>query len=115
MGEDAISNLMDQAPNATVKDCEGYGATDKTYQFNDADGLVFTGNLATGGQTGVRLQKTGAKTKNPRVKEFRNNRFVDIDAGVNASGNVRVKIDSSNKFEKVNNPWSANNGAVVTE
>jgi len=115
MGEDALSNVMDQAPGATVKGCEGYGATDKTYQFNDADGLTFTGNLATGGITGVRLQKTGAKTKNPRVKEFRNNRFVDTRTGVNASGNVRVRIDSSNKFENVNEKWVTSNGATVTE
>lgn len=115
MGEDAISNLMDQAPNATVKDCEGYGATDKTYQFNDADGLVFSNNLATGGITGVRLQKTGAKTKNPQVKEFRNNRFVDTRTGVNASGGVKVKIDSSNKFENVGEKWSASNGASVSQ
>ncbi len=115
MGEDALSNIMDQAPDATVRDCEGYGATDKTYQFNDADGLTFTGNLATGGITGVRLQKTGARTKNPRTKEFRNNRFVDTRTAINASGGVKVKLGSGNKFENVVEKWSASNGATVTE
>lgn len=115
MGEDALSNIMDTAPDATVTNCEGYGATDKTYQFNDADGLVFNNNLATGGITGVRLQKTGAKTKNPKVKEFRNNRFVDTRTGVNASGNVKVRIDSSNKFENVASKWETSNGASVSE
>ncbi len=115
MGEDALSNVMDQAPNATVKDCEGYGATDKTYQFNDADGLTFTGNLATGGITGVRLQKTGSKTRNPQTKEFRNNRFVDTRTAINASGGVKVRLGSGNKFENVVERWEVSNGASVSE
>jgi len=115
MGEDALSNIMDEAPDATVTGCSGYGSTDKTFQFNDADGLTFTGNLVTGGITGVRLQKTGAKTRNPKTKELRNNRFVDTRTAINASGNVTVRIGSGNKFENVVSKWETSNGATVTE
>ncbi len=114
VGEDALSNLVDVSPNATVKRCAGYGATDKIFQFNDARGLTFSGNLVTGGITGVRIQKKDSRNRNMRTREIRGNRFVDVDTGFNVAGDI-VARGENNTYEDVKTKWLTNNGASYSE
>lgn len=114
VGEDAISNVMDDSPDATVIGCEAWGASDKSYQFNDARGLTFAGNLAVGGITGVRIQKKATKFKNIKTRRIQNNRFINCDTAWNLSGGVTV-IARGTKYTGVKTRWVQNTGASHQE
>lgn len=111
-GEDAISNVMDDSENMTIRHCRFYGARDKAVQMNDARGLVLEDNEFEKGTTGARIQKTGSKYKKLRTKSVKRNRFVDVDTAFNVSGGI-VMTESGNTFVGVNTRFKVNNGADV--
>lgn len=114
IGEDALSSVVDKAPNTTVKNCKFYGATDKSSQNNDARNLTFTGNYITGGITGVRVQESKTKFKNIKVKSFTGNTFEDLQTAVNVSGGAKV-TGFNNKYIKVGKKSVTSNGASFSE
>lgn len=90
VGEDAISNILDDSPNATIKGCSFWGASDKQIQMNDARGLTLDNNEIHGGITGARLQKRNGKYKKPKTKSVKNNKFFNVDTAFNLSGDIQV-------------------------
>lgn len=113
IGEDALSNVMDESPDAVVKRCKFYGASDKSGQFNDARGITIEGCEFNGGITGVRLQKKGGKHKMPKTKSIRNNVFNGCDTAWNISGEIQV-VASGNKYNGVNTKVVKNTKATFT-
>ncbi len=114
IGEDALSNVKNDAVDATITGCKFYGATDKSIQANCAEGLTLTGNYVTGGVTAVRLQESTSKAKNPRTKRVSGNTFENVRTAFNLSGGIRVEA-SGNTYKNVGEKWVTNNGASYTE
>lgn len=112
--EDVLSNIVDQSPGATVRNCRAYGATDKSFQFNDASGLTFTGNYVTGGITGVRLQESSTGQKGLKTREVSGNTFESVDTAWNVSGGLKV-VAAGNTYKNVATRWVQNSGASHTE
>jgi Right handed beta helix region len=110
IGEDALSNIMDDSPDAVIKRCKFYGASDKSLQLNDARGVTVEYCEFNGGITGVRLQKKGGKYKKPRTKLIRNNTFNDCDTAWHLAGGVQV-VASGNKYNGVNTRVVKNDGS----
>ncbi len=113
VGEDALSNIKDDSPDATIRHCRCYGASDKSFQLNDADGLTFENNYATGGITGVRLHTKESKNKAAKTRSVKNNTFEQIETGFNISGKITVVL-SGNKYIKVGKKVVSSNGAKVS-
>jgi hypothetical protein len=113
VGEDALSNIRDDSPDATIKRCSCYGASDKSFQLNDADGLTFEDNYATGGITGARLHTKESKNKAAKTKSVKNNTFEQIETGWNISGKITVVL-SGGKYIKVTKKIVSGNGAKVS-
>lgn len=113
IGEDALSNIMDDSANSTVRRCTFRGASDKSAQWNDARGATVEDCQFYGGETGVRLQKKGGKYKTPRTKSIRNNLFVDCRTAWNISGEIQV-VASGNTYRDVGQRVVANTGAKFT-
>lgn len=110
VGEDAISNIVDDSEDSSVIDCQAFGASDKSYQFNDGRGLTFYGCLAVGGITGVRIQESKTKYKGSRTKKVGKNRFVNVDTAYNINGGIIVDALPST-YEGVRLKWKAGGGA----
>lgn len=109
IGEDGLSNIMDDTPNMTVRNVRCFGASDKSFQFNDARGLTFVGNYVEGGITGVRLQKKATKYDGIKTKLVANNQFVRVDTAWHLAGGVTV-VATGSKYERVNTRWVKNDG-----
>ena len=110
IGEDALSNVCDRAPNADVINCQFFGASDKSGQFNDARGLTLVGNLFVGGITGCRLQKKATKYKGIKTRLVKGNKFIGCSTAWNISGGVQV-CESGTVYENVNTKVVSNSGA----
>lgn len=114
VGEDAFSSVVDKAANLTVRNCKAYGANDKSFQWNDARGLTFSHNYATGGITAVRIQKTDTKFKGIKTKELKNNTFEDVQTGWNVSGGATA-VATGTKYLNVEKKSVTSNGGEFTE
>jgi len=110
IGEDGLSNIMDQAPDASVVSCSFYGASDKSLQLNDARGLTMIKCTIVGGITGCRLQKKATKYKGIKTRTISGNRFVGCDTAWNLSGGVTA-TESGTRYEGVRTKVVANTGA----
>lgn len=114
IGEDALSNIVDDSPNSAIKRCSFFGASDKSGQWNDARNLVVEDCLFVGGITGCRIQKSSTKYKGIKVKSFKRNRFVSCDTAVNCSGGVTMTAENC-KYEDVRLHGKESNGASFIE
>jgi len=113
-GEDCLSNVVDDSEDFTIKDCRAFGASDKSFQCNDARGLVFEGNTVSGGITGIRIQKTDTKFDNIKTKSIKGNKFVNVDTAFNCSGGVTAVIVDT-VYDNVRLKVKTSNGAKVTQ
>lgn len=111
IGEDGVSNVMDDSENMSILSCTFYGARDKSIQMNDGRGLTLEDNEVHGGETGIRIQKTGSKYKTLRTRSIKKNRLLGCHTGFNISGGITV-IDAGNTFENVDLHWKVN-GATL--
>lgn len=114
IGEDGLSSIVDDSENWTVKNVRGYGASDKTFQFNDVRGLVFENNEAHGGITGVRFQESKTKYDDIRTKSVKGNKFFDVDTAYNISGGAIVTVIGG-EYNNVRLRVKTSNGAKVTQ
>ncbi len=115
-GEDCIATAKGRSSSVRaygfrVTDSEiiGRSSGDKSLQLNEAKDSVVSGNTIYGGVTCMRIGDSDT-TQVSDVATVKNNRFVGCDTALNAS-RISV-IESSNKYEGVNTPWKASNGAV---
>jgi hypothetical protein len=115
-GEDCIATAKGRSSSARaygfrVIDSEiiGRSSGDKSLQLNEAKDARVEGNTIYGGITCMRIGDSDT-TQVSDVAIVKNNRYVACDTGNNAS---RITVHTSgNKFESVNTPWKASNGAV---
>ena len=110
IGEDGLSNVMDQAPDSYVASCSFFGASDKSLQINDARGLTLLRCTIAGGITGCRLQKKATRYKDIKTRLISGMRFVGCDTAWNISGGVTA-TESGTKYEGVRTKVVANSGA----
>lgn len=113
IGEDALSNVLDDSPDWVVRKCRFFGANDKSLQANDARNITVEECEFNGGITGCRLQKKGGKYKKPRTKSIKNNVFNGCDTAWNISGEIQV-VASGNKYNRVDQRVVKNTGATFT-
>ncbi len=113
IGEDGLSNIMDDSEDAIIRGCSFWGASDKSVQLNDARGLIFEKNDIHGGITGVRLQKKATKYQNIKTRSLVYNRFFDVDTAWNCSGAVLAK-GLENQYHNVRLRVKASSGAKFT-
>jgi hypothetical protein len=109
-GEDAISNIMDDSPDSTIRDCWFFGASDKSVQMNDARGLTFTHNIVVGGVTGIRIQKKATRHKAIKPRKIEGNTFINVDTAHHLAGPVEAVIGETT-YENVNTMIKAVDGA----
>lgn len=115
IGEDALSNMMDQSPNSSVINCKFYNSGgDKSLQLNDARGAIIKNSFFTGGITAIRLQKKATKIKGIKTKEVSGNTFEDVDTAFNIAGGVKV-VASGNTYKNVKHRWINDSGATHDE
>ncbi len=114
VGEDAVATHRG-AYDFSIRDCEAINSKkgDKSFQFNEALGLVAENNLIVGGITGMRI----GDSKTTQVSEMAyvsNNRFVNVDTAHNIS-KITVKDLGGNIYSNVNKLWVLSNGAKLVK
>ena len=110
VGEDAVATL-NGAYDFTIRNCEAInsGKGDKSFQFNEALGLLAEDTLIVGGITGMRIGSSNT-TQVSEVAYVRNNRFVNVDTAHNIS-KITVKELGPSLYTNVDKQWVFSHGA----
>lgn len=115
-GEDCVGTAKGRLSSVRaygfiIRDSEFIGrlGADKLAQANEAKDARIEGNLFYSNITAIRIGDSDT-TEVSDMAVVKGNRFLGNDTGINAS-RITVK-ESENKYESVNTPWKASNGAV---
>lgn len=110
VGEDALATARG-AYYFTARDCEAINrsAGDKSFQFNEALGLVAENNLIVSGTTGMRIGDSTTTEVSERAF-VANNRFVNVDTAYHLS-KITVEERSKSQYSGVRLSWKYANGA----
>lgn len=114
VGEDAVATSRG-AYDFTIRNCEAINSSkgDKSFQFNEALGLLAEDNLIVGGITGMRIGDSKT-TEVSEIAYVRNNRFYNVDTAHNIS-KITVKELAPSQYNNVRLKWKYSNGAKLTK
>jgi len=115
VGEDAVGTSKG-AYNFRAIDCEAINSrrtADKSFQFNEAKGLVVEDNVIKGGITGMRIGDSKINSVSDRAY-VRNNKFIDVDTAHNLSS-ITVEETGPSKYINVRLRWKHSNGSKLIE
>lgn len=114
VGEDAVATMRG-ATDFTAKNCEAINSSkgDKSFQFNEGDGLVVENNLIVGGITGMRIGTSGINTPSD-MAYVNGNRFYNVDTAHNVES-ITVKELGPSSYNNVRLQWKLSKGAKRTK
>lgn len=114
VGEDAVATMRG-AINFTARNCEAINSSkgDKSFQFNEGEGLIVENNYISGGITGMRIGTSGINTPSDTAY-VDNNRFYNVDTAHNVES-ITVKELGPSIYDKVRLQWKMSKGAKRTK
>lgn len=108
--EDAVATSKG-AYNFTIRDSQAKNSSkgDKSFQFNEARGLVVEDNLISGGITGMRIGDSNT-TQVSQKAYMSGNRFMNVDTAHNLS-KITVVETGPSYYKNVRLQWKHSNGS----